>query len=438
MQRTLISLTLVCMITSQTTALAQPHVEGLSAGQAANSLVPGLLKEDSARQVVPGYTQDAPQSAYYGASNLADPAREQLANCATSPENPFCQAQQGAVSSAQLPRDPVSPNDPGIRESQDIARNPGLVLTELGDYYAGCEAGLPCPGNVSCLGGNCYNTQYSPDPDFARSMALLEAAREAGVYLDTANLQVFQGENNRCRHRLFKNCCQTQGSGAGMSNQGVMGIGSRLVFDLLMKSSNRQFVIQGLQALLMGSGFSGSFTSYGVTLALNGASVPVGSTVVASGPNFVVAFNPWALVIVVLIYMVMSLMSCNKDEGMLAMKEGAQLCRSLGSWCSECIKVFGKCVTCIERSTGKCCFNSRLALMINEQGRAQIGKGWGSAKRPDCSGFSVDQLQRLNFAAMDLSGFYRYLVPTLPDAGALRAQSAGRLEDCYYGQGQCQ
>ena len=166
-----------------------------------------------------------------------------------------------------------------------------------------------------------------------------------------------------------------------MSNQQVFNAGSRLVFDVLMKSNNRQFVMQGLKALLMGSGFSGSFTSYGVTLALNGASVPVGSTVLVSGPNFVVAFNPWALAIMVVIYIVLSMMSCNRDEGLLAMKEGANLCVATGKWCSKCIKVFGKCVKCIERSTGKCCFNSRLARLINLQGRAQLGKGWGSSAR---------------------------------------------------------
>lgn len=202
---------------------------------------------------------------------------------------------------------------------------------------------------------------------------------------------------------------QPQQRRGGMSNQSVFNAGSRLVFDVLMKADNRQFVIHGLKALLMGSGFSGSFTSYGVTLALNGASVPVGSTVLVSGQNFVIAFNPWVLAIMVVIYIVLSMMSCNRDEGLLAMKEGANLCVA----------------------TGKCCFNSRLTRLINLQGRAQLGKGWGSGKQPDCSGFSVAQVQQLNFAAMDLREFYSSLVPSLPNADQLRRQSADRLNDCY-------
>jgi conjugal transfer mating pair stabilization protein TraN len=79
-----------------------------------------------------------------------------------------------------------------------------------------------------------------------------------------------------------------------------------------------------------------------------------------------------------------------------------------------------------------------LARIVNEQGRVQVGKGWGGAQNPDCSGFSVEQLQRLDFAAMDLSEFYASLVPTLPNVQALQAQGSNRVPTCYYGQGRCQ
>jgi conjugal transfer mating pair stabilization protein TraN len=75
--------------------------------------------------------------------------------------------------------------------------------------------------------------------------------------------------------------------------------------------------------------------------------------------------------------------------------------------------------------------------MINEQGRAQIGKGWGDAQNPDCSGFTVAQLQSLNFAAMDLSEFYASIVPTLPDVSAIQGNAASRVGNCYYGRGRC-
>ena len=251
-------------------------------------------------------------------------------------------------------------------------------------------------------------------------------------------MQVFKGESNRCRDRLLKNCCYTDSAGAGMTNQSLFGTGSRLVFDVLMNADNREFLYQGAKALLLGGGFSGSFTTYGVTVAVNGAALPTGSAILYSGQSVVVAFDPWSLAIAVVIYIAMSMTSCNEDEGKLAMKEGAGLCRSVGTWCSSCIRILGKCVSCIEHTTGKCCFNSKLARIINEQGRAQVGKGWGSGRNPDCSGFTIAQLQSLDFSAMDLTEFYASIVPTLPNLGTIQGSNSSRLTSCYYGQGKCQ
>ena len=70
-----------------------------------------------------------------------------------------------------------------------------------------------CPSNVFCLQGNCFDISHTNDANFAHSMSMLEAAREAGVYLDTDRMQVFKGEANSCRDRLLKNCCYTDGVG---------------------------------------------------------------------------------------------------------------------------------------------------------------------------------------------------------------------------------
>lgn len=299
-----------------------------------------------------------------------------------------------------------------------------------------------CPSNVSCVGSTCFNTTYTPDPDFARSMSMLEAAREAAIYLDTDRLEVFRGEPRSCRDRLLNNCCYTNGAGAGMTNQKVFGTGTKLVYDILMNSENREFVMQGMSALIAGGGFSGSYTAYGVTIAVNGTALPAGSTVLyassaTAGEGFVVAFDPWTLVIAIVIYIVISLASCNEGEARLAMQEGAKLCHSIGTYCSQCFRVLGRCVSCTEHTTGKCCFNSLLARLVNEQGRLQVSKGWGTPSKPDCSGFTIAQLQSLDFAAMNLTEFYASLVPTSPDLTAIQANNAGRVTTCYYGRGKC-
>jgi len=84
---------------------------------------------------------------------------------------------------------------------------------------------------------------------------------------------------------------------------------------------------------------------------------------------------------------------CSRGEKELKKKREANICTYVGTYCSK--KVLG---FCLERKRSYCCFNSWLARIFNECGRPQIGKGWGSAKRPNCSGFTIDEFARIDFA----------------------------------------
>jgi conjugal transfer mating pair stabilization protein TraN len=489
MRRLIIWITLLSFVTTQSAAIAGPFEEGTAAGQAANPVIRGTVNAPSASSAVPEYTTTPPETAYYGQPNLSGAANVRLSTCAASANDPVCQAQDGALSSANTPRPAISAYDPAVTAARDIASNPSSALGSLADYYSGCTtaevssavgtttkvcnrysgvgnyttrrdltveidlqpscvegtwvahgqvnrngadtmvaeaqcqlrndglqrfrfyaaggkgacigwqtvdlptapasqatyvtnlaphweghcwspftvtmmpgsgctsgtcnytfqfgstwslplsfvqpamvqhetdvwvdnsavlnaggrctittadtcvdgpatkaiegrpvtracwsyertltctSGAPidecaalasngctpasstckqlnvgsglceiaqdtytcpvaarttttasnCPANVYCLGTNCFNTSYTNDADFARSMSLMEAGREAGVYLDTSKMQVFKGEGNRCRHRLLKNCCSSDSAGAGMTNQSLFGTGS--------------------------------------------------------------------------------------------------------------------------------------------------------------------------------------------------------------------
>ena len=106
------------------------------------------------------------------------------------------------------------------------------------------------------------------------------------------------------------------------------------------------------------------------------------------------------------------------------MKNDNRLCHGVGSYCSKRIPIIGQCV---ETTETYCCFNSRLARILNEQGRAQLGRAWGGAQSPDCSGFTIAQLQALDFSRMDLSEFYAEIAPTLPEVGTLQQQAQQRV-----------
>lgn len=61
---------------------------------------------------------------------------------------------------------------------------------------------------------------------------------------------------------------------------------------------------------------------------------------------------------------------------------------------------------CIVHSQVFCVFNSKLAKIIQEQGRRnQLGVGFGRAKEPLCTGISPEQLQAIDLAKIDFSDF---------------------------------
>jgi len=81
-------------------------------------------------------------------------------------------------------------------------------------------------------------------------------------------------------------------------------------------------------------------------------------------------------------------------------------CHYVGSYCAKKIKFIG----CVQKKKTYCCFSSPLARIIQEQGRPQIGKGWGHPKNPDCSGFTIDEFQKLDFSKIDFSEWIDVIV----------------------------
>jgi conjugal transfer mating pair stabilization protein TraN len=269
-----------------------------------------------------------------------------------------------------------------------------------------------CGDQRFCLEGNCFDTAHSPDPDFARVVTGLEIQRQAGQYVDPSNLEIFKGYDNRCRKKLFGlvNCCKGGGSDgslfsawaliSGAGGQAIGAIGSTYTYDALFAADAPDLLISGFETL---------FGAGGGTSALAG--VIAGDVAVETFVTSLVP-GPWTLAILAI--QLSGLLSCEQAEQILAMKKDNQLCHSVGSYCSQKVPILG---TCVETTQTYCCFNSRLARIINEQGRAQVNRTWGAPKGPNCSGFTVEQLQALDFSRMDLSAFYAEIAPRLPSAG---------------------
>ncbi|HIF9078230.1 TPA: type-F conjugative transfer system mating-pair stabilization protein TraN [Photobacterium damselae] len=95
------------------------------------------------------------------------------------------------------------------------------------------------------------------------------------------------------------------------------------------------------------------------------------------------------------------LTQCSAEEKGLASAKEKKLTIELGEYCAE--KVLG---VCIRKKKSYCQFDSKMTRIIQEQGKKQLGLGFGSKKEPDCQGFTPEQLQQVDFSKIDMSEFY--------------------------------
>ena len=96
------------------------------------------------------------------------------------------------------------------------------------------------------------------------------------------------------------------------------------------------------------------------------------------------------------------LASCSSEEKALGKAKENKLTVSIGEFCSK--KVLG---VCLEKKRGYCQFDSKLAQIVQQQGRnGQLHIGFGKASSPDCRGITQTELQQINFEALDFSNFF--------------------------------
>ena len=119
---------------------------------------------------------------------------------------------------------------------------------------------------------------------------------------------------------------------------------------------------------------------------------------------------------------------CREEEYELAQERHDGHTHYLGRFCTR--RVLGACV---QRERAWCVFGSKLGRIFQEQGRSQLGIGWGS-----CRGLTLGEVERIDFERVDLSEFTADLMDgasepsvTLPDAGAVGTAMQNRVRDFY-------
>ena len=119
---------------------------------------------------------------------------------------------------------------------------------------------------------------------------------------------------------------------------------------------------------------------------------------------------------------------CTTAEYELARERHAGNTHYLGQYCAR--RVLG---VCIRRDRAWCVFGSKLGRIFQQQGRAQLGIGWGS-----CRGLTVAELEGVDFDALDLREFTDDLLDSgkdpsvdLPDAGDTQTLLRDRIRTFY-------
>ncbi len=95
------------------------------------------------------------------------------------------------------------------------------------------------------------------------------------------------------------------------------------------------------------------------------------------------------------------LSACTAEEHELGYARQAKRTHYIGSYCSHS-NVFG----CYAHAYVYCAFNSKIGRIIQVQGRAQLGIGWGSPQAPNCRGFTDAELASINFDLIDFSEYF--------------------------------
>ncbi len=272
-------------------------------------------------------------------------------------------------------------------------------------------------------GAGCFDTTYPADQDFAKTAVMMEAARQAGVYgADPGKIALFKGYDESCSIKVIggttiKSCCRSSGGGgiftnytllsAGMAVGSEAGreavkLGSKYLYDSLYGTVDSALVGKGLGAINswasgLGDGvFNPSFSYYGFSFQFS----------FANGFQMV-SFNPYSFAFQIAVMLINEWLSCKPAEQAMSLKRGQNLCVHYDTYCSKKIPIIK---TCIEKTERHCCFNSKLAKLINMQGKAQLGLGLEG-----CRGFTKDELEHLDFSKMNLSEFITDISPKEAD-----------------------
>lgn len=281
-----------------------------------------------------------------------------------------------------------------------------------------------------CQHGLCTPTDDAPNTNLADTIAKLEVVRQAAVYGDYQNLRFFTGEMNTCRNKLGGvSCCKGKVKGSHSNAAGlpvsfifagkiaketIHTLGSPYVNDILMSNDTVASVMTKLYGEAAGQAYSPNLSYYGLTVSYVGGSVQF-------------SFDPWTFFAMVALEVATDYLSCTPEEQTLQLKRGADTCRYVGSVCTE--YNLGQCMI---KTESYCCYNSKLALLVQEAAHEQLGLGWNIGDSQVCQGLTAYEMSRVDLGKIDPNEL-RKLIDTskviAPDPKKTEIRAQARKEE---------
>lgn len=318
--------------------------------------------------------------------------------------------------------------------------------TENCQETAECEISYVCPGHpeIQCINIASSSAITTSQPD-------ISSYEDDGEVNDNGECEgqffIFAGSPSTCRppgwSTRFRNCCDADEDIVEDLSDSLSMLSNtfgtvKKIQEAVEVAQQAVKIYNTTMSLLEGYSVSAEavtntinavrtsyqFTEAAATGAKAAISVSSTGTVVGAGASAaatqalmsMLASTVYGIIIAVILKFAMEwfFTGCDADDLMTAAYDEMGLCHYIGK---KCVKktIFG----CLQKKKMYCCFNSKLARIIHEQGRNQLigfsQEGWGSFSHPNCRGFTPEEIQMIDFAKIDFSEWYSDIETTVQE-----------------------
>lgn len=337
-----------------------------------------------------------------------------------------------------------------------------------------------CENQTYCPGGACWDTGYKNNTEMGQAMSSFAVAQQGARYFNANDFQLFRGFPAACGHRLggILNCCKKNAFGDilfdvlhapdmfrppsfafGDGDQNGLPLFNDQVYDFLYLKDSTGLLAASMRALTTLTGEAVDIWADIKEQDFKGALLK--GTITTPLKVVGAIYNQYIDRVIEFTTLFGLVEGCTEDDALTLSKQKLHLCVGVGSHCTKKMPITGWCIG--DREYRSCCFNSVLAKLINDQGRAQLmqrqiqgtlsppnlaaslfgtdarsqSERFGTGEAPNCIGFSIEQFKAIDFSKIDFGPFLATVAPKLPDKNAAIARVAAMVSACGGGSSQC-